>query len=98
LLAGPMADFVLEPAMLPGGALAGSLDWLVGTGTGSGMALIIIISGVGAALVGLGAYSFRHIRDVEDILPDHQQGVDESKDGIDFPQSDVTGTEALPGS
>jgi MFS transporter, DHA3 family, macrolide efflux protein len=98
LIAGPVADFVLEPAMLPGGALAGSLGWLVGTGAGSGMALIILISGAGAALVGLGAYTFRHIRDVEDILPDHQQDVNESKERLDVPQRDAIETEALPGS
>ncbi len=71
LIVGPAADFVMEPAMLSGGALAGPLGWLVGTGAGSGMALIIIFSGFGAALVGLGGYFVRTIRDVEDILPDH---------------------------
>jgi DHA3 family macrolide efflux protein-like MFS transporter len=71
LIAGPMADFVLEPAMQPGGALASQLGFLVGTGAGSGMALIIIVSGIGASLVGVGGYAFRQIRDVEEILPDH---------------------------
>ena len=72
LIAGPAADFVMEPAMLPGGMLAGTFDWLVGTGAGSGMALIIIVCGVGSALVGLGGYTIRAIREVETILPDYR--------------------------
>jgi DHA3 family macrolide efflux protein-like MFS transporter len=87
LIAGPLADFVLEPAMQPGGALADRLGWLVGTGAGSGMALIIIISGIGSAFVGLGGYTFRHVRDAEDILPDHQQGVDEGEKEQGSPES-----------
>jgi hypothetical protein len=39
LIAGLLADFVLEPAMQTGAPLAGSLGWLVGTGPGAGMAL-----------------------------------------------------------
>jgi MFS transporter, DHA3 family, macrolide efflux protein len=71
LIAGPAADFVMEPAMLPEGALAGSFGGLVGTGAGSGMALISIFAGFAAALVGVGGYFIRAIRDVEEILPDH---------------------------
>ena len=77
LIVGPAADFVMEPAMQPGGALAGHLDWLVGTGAGAGMALIVIIGGLGAALVGAGGYFIRAIRDVEVILPDHRLDEDE---------------------
>ena len=98
LIAGPMADFVMEPAMQPGGGLAGRLGWLVGTGTGSGMALMIIFSGIGAALVGLGAYTFSHVRDVEKILPDQQQDAEEGEALQGTPESVVSETEALPGS
>jgi hypothetical protein len=42
LIAGPLADFVLEPAMAEGGSLTGVFGWLVGTGPGAGMALLII--------------------------------------------------------
>jgi MFS transporter, DHA3 family, macrolide efflux protein len=98
LIAGPMADFVMEPAMQPGGTLSGSMGWLVGTGTGSGMALMIIISGVGAALVGLGAYSFRHIRDVEEILPDQNQAAAEGEALTDVPEIVLAESGALPDS
>jgi MFS family permease len=71
LLAGPLADQVMEPAMMPGGALAAELGWLVGTGPGAGMALIFILAGLFGAAVALGGYLFPSIRDVETLLPDH---------------------------
>lgn len=71
LIAGPLADFVLGPAMQPGGSLAGTFGWLVGTDAGSGMALIVIFSGLTAATVGLLGYLFTYVRDAERILPDH---------------------------
>jgi hypothetical protein len=72
LLAGPLADFVFEPAMMVGGRLAGTFSGLVGTGPGAGMALILIIAGIGGALVGVGGYLFPAVRYAEDILPDHE--------------------------
>ena len=72
LIAGPLADYLLEPAMLPGGALSGVFGWLVGVGPGSGMSLIFIFSGSMAMLVGLGGYAVHIVRDAETILPDHQ--------------------------
>jgi MFS transporter, DHA3 family, macrolide efflux protein len=80
LIAGPLADFVMEPAMLQGEVLAESLGWLVGTGVGAGMALIIIFSGFGASLVGGGGYFIRAIRDVEEIMPDHRQDEEDMAD------------------
>ncbi len=71
LVAGPLADQVFEPAMEVGGSLASTFEWLVGTGPGAGMALILVFAGLGAMLSGLGGYLFRHVRDVETILPDH---------------------------
>jgi DHA3 family macrolide efflux protein-like MFS transporter len=72
LLAGPLADRVLEPAMAEGGSLAPAFGWLVGTGTGAGMALLFVITGLLAALTGLGGYLFPVVRNAEDILPDHE--------------------------
>ena len=71
LIAGPLADFVLEPAMRQGGTLTGVFGWLVGIGPGAGMALIVIFSGLGGALVGLAGYLFPAVRNAEDLLPDH---------------------------
>lgn len=74
LLAGPLADYVFEPAMMPGGAWAGTFGGLVGTGPGAGISLIFIIAGLSGALVGLAGYAIPVIRDVETILPDHDAG------------------------
>lgn len=71
LLAGPLADQLLEPAMAEGGNLASTFGWLVGTGTGTGIALLFVINGLLAAMVGLGGYLFPVVCNAEDILPDH---------------------------
>jgi MFS family permease len=71
LLAGPLADQVLEPAMAEGGNLAPLFGWLVGSGTGAGMGLQFAVTGLLAALAGLGGYLFPVVRNAEDILPDH---------------------------
>ena len=75
LAAGPLADYVFEPAMREGGGLTGTFGWLVGTGPGAGMSLMILLSGLAAALVGFGAYGVRAVRDAESILPDHDAAV-----------------------
>jgi DHA3 family macrolide efflux protein-like MFS transporter len=71
LVAGPLADRVFEPAMNPGGSLVPLFGGLVGSGAGAGMSLILVLTGFIAALVSLGGYAFRAIREAEDILPDH---------------------------
>jgi len=71
LLAGPLADFVFEPAMQPEGRLAPIFGPLIGTGEGAGIALLYTLMAVLMLLVGLGGYGFRTLRSVETILPDH---------------------------
>jgi MFS family permease len=71
LLAGPLADYLFEPAMVAGGSLTGLFGGLVGTGSGTGMALMFVFTGLLGALVGLGGYAFPAVRQVEDLLPDH---------------------------
>jgi DHA3 family macrolide efflux protein-like MFS transporter len=73
IIAGTMADFVLEPAMRTDSALADVFGGLVGTGPGAGMGLLIVFCGLASTLVGLGGYLFRPIYDAEQILPDHDQ-------------------------
>lgn len=73
LIAGPLADFVMEPAMQEGGVLAGTFGWLVGTGNGAGMGLIMLISGVFVSIIVFIAYTFPVVRNAEDLLPDHKQ-------------------------
>ncbi|MEH2375568.1 MFS transporter [Nostoc sp.] len=71
LIAGPLADYIFEPAMMPDGSLAPILGWIFGTAKGSGMAVLYVISSLGMLLIGLSGYAFRTLRDVETILPDH---------------------------
>jgi MFS family permease len=73
LIAGPLSDKVLSPAMMPGGSLAGTFGWLVGTGPGAGMGLMMVGAGLVGIAVGVGGYMFRAVRNAEDILPDHDQ-------------------------
>ncbi len=78
LLAGPLADRVFEPAMMPGGSLAVTFGGLVGTGPGTGMSLMFVIAGALRVLIGLGGYAFRVVRNIEDILPDYKIDADVS--------------------
>lgn len=71
IIAGTLADFVLEPAMMGTGRLPTVFGPLVGTTSGSGMSLLIVFCGIGAALVGIVGYYVASIRNAEDILPDH---------------------------
>ena len=71
LVAGPLADRVMEPAMQPGGALAPVFGPLVGVGPGAGMSLILLLTGIAVMLVGLGGYAVPCVRNAEEILPDH---------------------------
>jgi len=73
LASGPLADYFFEPAMQPGGMLAGVFGGLVGTGSGAGMGLMFVFSGIVGAFVGVSGYLFPFIRNAEDILPDHDE-------------------------
>lgn len=75
LLSGPLADYYFEPAMMAGGGLESVFSGLVGTGPGAGMALMFVIAGLCGVLIGFGGYAFKAVRDVEDIIPDHQATV-----------------------
>lgn len=70
LLTGVLADQIFEPAMLPDGALAGSLGGMFGVGPGAGMAVMISISGLLCATAGIIGYVWRPVRRVELDLPD----------------------------
>ena len=57
--------------MMPGGSLAPTFGWLVGTGPGAGMALVFVFMGLLGTLPGLVGYAFDAVRNIEDIIPDH---------------------------
>jgi MFS family permease len=66
--AGPLADRVFEPLLLPGGALASSVGQVIGTGDGRGMAALFILMGALAiAAVGL---AMPRLRNLDSELPD----------------------------
>jgi MFS family permease len=69
-LAGPLAEFAFEPLLAHGGALAGSVGAVIGTGPGRGLGLMFIVLGVLMMLVAAGAYAVRAIRRIEGELPD----------------------------
>src|SRR5215216_2982157 len=71
LIAGTLADYVLEPAMRVPGGLSSLFGWLVPPGPGAGMSLLIFFGSLGGILAGLAGYFIHAIRNAEDILPDH---------------------------
>jgi MFS transporter, DHA3 family, macrolide efflux protein len=71
LIAGTLADYVLEPAMRAPSGLSSLFGWLVPPGPGAGMGLLIFFSSLGGILAGLAGYFSYPIRHAEDILPDH---------------------------
>ena len=69
LIAGPLADNVLEPNRnLP---VWSAVGWAVGTTRGSGMGLLFVVSGALAVLLSLAFYLVPAIRRVETALPDY---------------------------
>ena len=74
LIAGPLADFVMEPAMRTDSSMTALFSPLVGSGPGAGMALIFVFAGLGMIAVGLGSYLIPTVRNAEALLPDHDSG------------------------
>jgi hypothetical protein len=73
VVAGALADYVTEPAMQGQTGLATAFGWLVGTEPGSGMALQYLVSGLLYILVVVVAWFIPNVRNVESLLPDHDQ-------------------------
>lgn len=70
IIAGVLADQVLEPAMQSGGALAPIFSPLVGVGPGAGMAVLFIVISMLTVAIGLVGYGVPAVREVETRLPD----------------------------
>ena len=64
-IAGPLADYVFEPAMQPGGILAPIFGNLFGVGLGAGMALQMTVFANFGMVIALGGYRIRKLRQVE---------------------------------
>jgi MFS family permease len=73
VIAGTLADYVMEPAMTSNSVIANVFGATFGTGAGAGMGLLMYFTGVVASSVGMIGYFIPKIRYTEDILPDHDQ-------------------------
>jgi DHA3 family macrolide efflux protein-like MFS transporter len=73
LIAGTLADYVMEPAMGSTGRFAQIFSGLVGSGPGAGMGLLTVFCCLACMVVGLSGYCLPAIRDLEATLPDHDQ-------------------------
>ncbi len=73
ILGGLLADHIMEPSMLQGGWAAHTFGWMVGTGPGSGMAVMMVVFGAMVIVTMTVGYLTYQIRNLEDILPDHDQ-------------------------
>ena len=73
IIAGTLADYVVEPQMRVTSSLSQSFGWLVGTGPGAGMGLIIVVCGLLTLFVGLAGYFVPAVHNAESVLPDHDE-------------------------
>jgi MFS transporter, DHA3 family, macrolide efflux protein len=73
LIAGPLADQIFEPAMQPNGIFAPIFGYVFGTGNGAGMSLLYVLAGLATLLVGICGYRIQRLRDIEILLPDHDE-------------------------
>ena len=74
ILAGPLAERVFEPLMLPGGGLAGIFGDVLGTGPGRGIGLMFVLAGVLYVLASSVILIHPRIRRVEIELEDVVSG------------------------
>ncbi|MBP8857506.1 MAG: MFS transporter [Anaerolineaceae bacterium] len=75
ILGGLLTDYVMEPGMREGGFFADIFGWMAGNEAGSGAAVIMVVFGLLTILTMLTGFSIPKIRNLEDILPDHEQTV-----------------------
>ncbi|MBC8171857.1 MAG: MFS transporter [Anaerolineae bacterium] len=71
LIAGPLSDGFLVPAMLPGGVLAGVLGGVFGTGPGVGYSVLYFCTSFSMIVIGLSGWFLPALRQIEERLPDH---------------------------
>lgn len=73
IIAGLLADYVMEPAMQTTSWISRTFSSLVGNGPGAGMGLLSVFCCLACVLVGLSGYYVPAIRNLESALPDHDQ-------------------------
>lgn len=62
VISAPLAEFVFEPLLQPGGSWADTVGRLIGTGPGKGIALVFVLAGLFNLLVIGLAWGNRHMR------------------------------------
>ena len=70
--AGPLADKVFNPALMPGGALANSAGRVIGVGPGRGIAMMMLTLAIFPALTALLGFLNPRVRNLETELPDNE--------------------------
>lgn len=73
VIAGLLADYVMEPAMQNANRFSQIFRNVFGTAPGAGMGVLTVFCCLVCALVGLSGYYVPAIRNLEDTLPDHDQ-------------------------
>ncbi|MFL6291868.1 MAG: MFS transporter [Thermoanaerobaculia bacterium] len=68
--AGPLADKVFNPALMPGGALADTAGRVVGVGPGRGIGMMLLTMALVPAITALVGFLNPRVRNVEAELPD----------------------------
>ncbi len=91
VVAGPLADYLFEPLLRPGGPLAGTVGRLIGVGPGRGIALLFILMGLLLAGLALLAALYPRLRHVERDLPDALPAGPPEADVAPGPSSRATG-------
>ncbi|HEU0299449.1 MAG TPA: hypothetical protein VFR37_08350, partial [Longimicrobium sp.] len=70
LAAGPLAERVFNPLLLPGGALEHSVGRVLGVGPGRGIALMYVLIGAFVVAITLVLYASPRMRRLEEEVPD----------------------------
>ncbi|MGJ3251631.1 MAG: MFS transporter [Elainellaceae cyanobacterium] len=65
LMAGPLADQMFEPLLMPGQKLLPGLDHIFGVGPGAGMAVLYVLCSLCMMLIGSIGFFIRNLRDIE---------------------------------
>jgi len=70
LLVGPLVDKLFAPALMEGGALAGSVGRIIGVGPGRGISFLFICLGAVVVIVAATGGLYPRLRRIEEELPD----------------------------
>lgn len=89
LAAGPLSDRLFEPAMRPGGSLAGVLGTWTGTGPGRGVGVLFLVMGVLLILASLAGLAYPRLRSLEDEIPDAVPDAEPQAAGAGLPEAAV---------